>query len=82
MLVTGVPIGNIIANFFGGLIIDYVPGGWPNVFYFFGVISLLWLGLWLAIVYNDPHSHPFISEEERGYLRDTIGHIERDKVSV
>ncbi|KAE9524993.1 hypothetical protein AGLY_015043 [Aphis glycines] len=75
----GVQIGNIFSNFLSGFIIQYIPGGWPNVFYFFGVISLIWFVLWCLFVYNDPNSHPFISEMERDYLKQSIGSLERKK---
>jgi len=74
-----VQIGNIIANFVSGFIIQYI-GGWPNVFYFFGSISIVWFVFWCILVYNDPHSHPFISDEERDYLQKSIGSLERKKV--
>lgn len=79
---SGVPIGNVCANLFSGIIIYYIPGGWPNVFYFFGTISLIWLSFWMSFVYNDPLSHPFISAEECKYLHETIGAIERNKVGL
>lgn len=75
----GVQIGNIIANFASGFIIQYIPGGWPNVFYFFGAISIVWFVFWCVLVYNDPHSHPFISDQERDYLQMSIGSLERKK---
>jgi len=58
----------------------YIPGGWPNVFYLFGVISIIWFILWCMFIYNDPNSHPFISDEERAYLKKSIGRLERKKV--
>lgn len=76
------PIGNICANFFSGFVIYYIPGGWPNVFYCFGTVGLIWLVVWLSTVYNDPLSHPYISAEEYKYLCETIGCTERNKVSV
>lgn len=80
MYPTGVQIGNIFSNFLSGFIIQYIPGGWPNVFYFFGVTSLIWFVLWCLFVYNDPNSHPFISDVERDYLKQSIGSLERKKV--
>ncbi|KAF0772211.1 sialin-like [Aphis craccivora] len=75
----GVQIGNIFSNFLSGFTIQYIPGGWPNVFYFFGVISLIWFVLWCLFVYNDPNSHPFISDMERDYLKQSIGSLKRKK---
>ncbi|VVC45759.1 Sugar transporter, conserved site,Major facilitator superfamily domain,Major facilitator [Cinara cedri] len=79
LVFSGVPIGNICANLFSGIIIYYIPGGWPNVFYCYGTVSLIWLVLWLMVIYNNPHSHPFISPAECEYLYETIGSVERKK---
>ncbi|XP_026823302.1 sialin-like isoform X1 [Rhopalosiphum maidis] len=79
LVFAGVQIGNIFSNFLSGFIIQYIPGGWPNVFYFFGVTSLIWFVLWCLFVYNDPNSHPFISDVERDYLKQSIGSLERKK---
>ncbi|XP_001947560.2 putative inorganic phosphate cotransporter [Acyrthosiphon pisum] len=75
----GTQIGNIFSNFLSGFIIQYTPGGWPNVFYFFGITSLIWFVLWCVLVYNDPKSHPFISDTEREYLKKSIGSLERKR---
>lgn len=61
----------------------YIPGGWPQVFYCFGTIGLVWFFVWMGIVYNDPFSNPFISAEECKYLSETISYVEeRKKVSL
>ncbi|KAL4123374.1 hypothetical protein QTP88_015570 [Uroleucon formosanum] len=39
-------IGNIFSNFLSGFIIQYIPGSWQNVFYFFGITSVVWFVLW------------------------------------
>ncbi|XP_050540926.1 sialin-like isoform X2 [Daktulosphaira vitifoliae] len=79
LVFAGAQLGSIFANSISGLIIYYIPGGWSNVFYFFGVLSMIWFVFWCAFVYNDPLSHPFISEDERNYLLQTMGSIERKK---
>ncbi|XP_050432550.1 sialin-like isoform X2 [Adelges cooleyi] len=79
LVFAGVQLGSIFANSISGFIINVLPGGWPNVFYFFGGISMVWFVIWCLVVYNDPLSHPFISEHERNYLLQTIGSIERKK---
>lgn len=71
----------VIASALGGIIIQYIPGGWPNVFYIFGVVGILWYVVWCCICFNDPSSHPYITDEEKKYLQETIGRIERRKVS-
>lgn len=39
-------------------------GKWPCVFYFFGVLGLLWFPFWAIYAYEYPHDHPTISREE------------------
>lgn len=75
---TGAQLGMIIGNSLGGLLVQYY--GWPSVFYAFGSVGFLWFAVWCLVCYNDPDSHPFISDKERTYLGDTIGTLKRDKV--
>ncbi|XP_046660055.1 putative inorganic phosphate cotransporter isoform X3 [Homalodisca vitripennis] len=77
MCFAGVQLGMIIATSLGGIIIQY--DGWESVFYVFGTVGLVWFIIWCLICYSDPASHPFISEEEKSYLAETIGGVERDK---
>ncbi|XP_060862600.1 sialin-like [Metopolophium dirhodum] len=79
LVFAGAQIGNILSNLLSGFIMRYIPGGWPNVFYFFGIVSIIWFIIWCMFVYNDPNSHPFISDEERDYLKRSIGRLERKK---
>lgn len=66
----------------GGIILQYMPTGWEAVFYIFGVISVIWFLFWVVLCYNDPNSHPFITEKEKLFLKETIGQIERKKVCI
>lgn len=70
----------VIASALGGIIIQFVPGGWPNVFYIFGFVGIVWYVIWCLLCYNDPSSHPFITDAERDYLAQTLGQTERSKV--
>jgi ACS family sodium-dependent inorganic phosphate cotransporter len=72
-------MGTVIASALSGIILQYE--GWPTVFYIFGGVGLLWFVLWCVLCYNDPSSHPFISEEEKAYLLETIGETKRKDVS-
>lgn len=68
----------IVANSFGGILVQF--WGWPSVFYVFGFFGIVWFVVWCLICFSDPESHPFITEEERAYLAETIGATHRDKV--
>uniref|UniRef100_T1KC99 Major facilitator superfamily (MFS) profile domain-containing protein n=2 Tax=Tetranychus urticae TaxID=32264 RepID=T1KC99_TETUR len=40
-------------------------GGWQSVFYIIGTFQLVISMIWLLTVYDDPETHPRISDEER-----------------
>lgn len=76
----GVQIGTVLANLLGGVILEYMPTGWEAVFYIFGTVSVIWFLFWIVLCYNDPSSHPFITEREKMFLKESIGQTERNKV--
>lgn len=41
---------------------------WQVIFVLVGVTGLLWLVPWLVLVKSPPHSHPWITPEEREYI--------------
>ena len=49
-----------------GLLIDAF--GWQYVFYFTGIFSFVWCGLWTLLAYDTPETHPWITEEEKAYI--------------
>jgi len=42
--------------------------GWPWVFYLFGLLGLVWSGVWYLLVTNNPEDHPRVSPEELDYI--------------
>lgn len=79
---SGSQIGTCVSNIVGGYILEYAPGcAWKLVFYVFGSCGIIWYVLWQFLCYNDPQSHPFISEEEKIYLQKEIGCFQRKKVN-
>uniref|UniRef100_A0A915DR40 Major facilitator superfamily (MFS) profile domain-containing protein n=1 Tax=Ditylenchus dipsaci TaxID=166011 RepID=A0A915DR40_9BILA len=71
--------GNQIAASFGVLVSSNLCGtqtflayGWPNIFYFAGICSLIFLILWLIFVSNTPAENRFISETEKNYLSEKL----------
>ncbi|KAI3358811.1 hypothetical protein L3Q82_015213 [Scortum barcoo] len=53
--------------------------GWPAVFYLCGGAGCLWAVFWFIFVSDDPRTHRRISEEERDYIINSIGHQLVDK---
>ncbi|XP_068189155.1 sialin [Antennarius striatus] len=48
--------------------------GWPSVFYICGGAGCLWSVFWFSLVSDDPRTHRRISQEERDYIINSIGH--------
>lgn len=52
-----------------GILSEYgFDGGWPSIFYVFGAVGTIWCVAFLLMVYEDPESHPRISEDEKKYI--------------
>lgn len=52
-----------------GLLAEYgFDGGWPSIFYIFGLVGVLWSVAFLIFVHEDPTSHPNIDEKEKKYI--------------
>ncbi|CAH8605759.1 hypothetical protein MS3_00009148 [Schistosoma haematobium] len=41
---------------------------WPYVHYIYGVIAVVFSGIWAILVFNNPNQHPWISSTEKQYL--------------
>lgn len=66
---SGAWVGNIIALPFGGfLCVSGFDGGWPSIFYIFGIIGIVWSVLFMFLVSDSPKTHPFIKKSELDYL--------------
>ena len=45
--------------------------GWESVFYLGGVLSLLWVVVWMWCISDTPEHHPTISQEEKTFILDS-----------
>lgn len=54
-----------------GYIIDL--WGWEWVFYINGFLGTLWYIAWYSLVFDSPDQHPRISEQERKYIKASLG---------
>ena len=62
-MILGFSISGVLANtqfWIGGE--DW--GGWPSIFYVFGILGLLWFPIWAYFGYESPELHPGITPEE------------------
>ncbi|KAF8786281.1 Sialin like protein [Argiope bruennichi] len=56
-------------------------GGWPSVFYLFGLIGCLWFVFWVFLVYNTPAEHPRISKAELVYIQQHLPQTSAERKS-
>jgi len=74
VLLLGIDAGVTAGMFMAGVLCDYgFAGGWPSVFYVFGVVGCVWSVAWNLLCYDSPATHPGISAAERRYWETTIG---------
>lgn len=64
-------IGTVIAMPLSGIIGDQL--GWPYIFYIFGAIGCFWYAMWLLFIRGSPDTDPWITAEERNYIKTSIG---------
>lgn len=66
---SGSDVGAVVAMIGSGLLADSgFLGGWPSIFYVFGLFGMLWFLAWCFLVYDTPQDHPRISGEELNYI--------------
>lgn len=47
--------------------------GWESVFYVMGILSAIWIFLWVWLIQDTPSKQPLISQEERNYINSSLG---------
>ncbi|KAK0049925.1 sialin, partial [Biomphalaria pfeifferi] len=74
---SGQMLGNIMAFPVSALLCKYgFLGGWPSVFYVFGLISLVWLVFFCLFTEDSPEHHKYITPEERSYIMGSLKETE------
>lgn len=70
-------MGNIIALSLGGILCVYgFDGGWPSIFYIFGLSGIVWSVLMLTLASDSPVQHTFIGKREKEFI------VEETKKSI
>ncbi|CAG5131628.1 unnamed protein product, partial [Candidula unifasciata] len=68
-------LGNIIVFPVSGLLCKHgFLGGWPSIFYVFGIFGFLWIILFFCFTDESPSVHRFITERERSYITSALSH--------
>ncbi|XP_054578172.1 sialin isoform X2 [Eptesicus fuscus] len=62
----GAQLGTVISLPLSGIICFYM--NWTYVFYFFGIVGIIWFVLWIWLVSNTPETHTTISHQEKEYI--------------
>ena len=74
LIFLGGPVGVIVGMLLSGVLCDHgFAGGWPSVFYVFGMVGCVWSAAWFPLCYDSPATHPRISPVERQYWEKVIG---------
>lgn len=67
--ITGAQFGTIVSMPLSGLLSEYgFDGGWPSIFYVFGLVGAIWCIAFLMMVSEDPESDKNIQEDEKKYI--------------
>ncbi len=70
---SGAQFGTIVSMPLSGLLAEYgFDGGWPSIFYVFGVVGVVWSIAFIWLVYEDPSSHPKMDEKEKKYILSSL----------
>jgi len=74
VICTGANVGIVVGMLLAGVLCDYgFAGGWPSVFYVFGMFGCVWSVAWFLLCYKSPSTHPRISSFELKYWETMIG---------
>ncbi|GFV04000.1 uncharacterized transporter slc-17.2 [Trichonephila clavipes] len=80
-ILSGYGIGSFLAVIVSGALCGTtVLGGWPSVFYIGAVSGILWCVICAYFMYETPHSHPRISEEELSTIVSGMETSKREKI--
>jgi len=74
---SGTAVGVVVGMLLSGVLCDHgFAGGWPSVFYVFGMVGCVWSATWFLLCYDSPATHPRISATEREFWEKMIGTTE------
>lgn len=69
----GAQFGTIVSMPLSGLLANYgFDGGWPSIFYIFGLVGTIWSIAFLWLVREDPDSDDRMDEKEKKYIQSSL----------
>ncbi|GBP50287.1 Putative inorganic phosphate cotransporter [Eumeta japonica] len=69
----GAQFGTVVSMPLSGLLSAYgFAGGWPSIFYVFGLIGTVWSLAFLFLVHEDPEKCPSIKDHEKKYILNAL----------
>lgn len=72
-LFVGAQFGTVISMPLSGLLSAYgFSGGWPSIFYVFGLVGTVWSLAFLFFVHEDPEHCPRIKDQEKKYILSSL----------
>ncbi|XP_063696887.1 putative inorganic phosphate cotransporter isoform X2 [Culicoides brevitarsis] len=70
---SGAQFGTVISMPLSGLLAEYgFDGGWPSIFYIFGLIGVIWSLAFVWMIYEDPEADKKMDEKERKYITNAL----------
>ncbi|KAL3225879.1 hypothetical protein MRX96_025352 [Rhipicephalus microplus] len=66
---SGSDVGAVVAMMASGVLAESTfLGGWPSIFYVFGVAGIIWFIAWCLLAFDTPSQHPRISSGELEFI--------------
>ncbi|XP_061283195.1 sialin isoform X4 [Bos javanicus] len=66
----GAQLGTVVSLPLSGVICYYM--NWTYVFYFFGLVGIIWFILWICLVSDTPETHKTITPYEKEYILSSL----------
>ncbi|KAK3885569.1 hypothetical protein Pcinc_010235 [Petrolisthes cinctipes] len=83
LVYAGAQFGTVISMMVSGWLCESeFLGGWPSVFYVFGVLGVVWGLAWFVLIVDSPSRHPRISLQERNHILRHCNHSKSKPSSV
>ncbi|XP_073956249.1 putative inorganic phosphate cotransporter [Choristoneura fumiferana] len=73
LIYAGAQLGTAVQLMIAGFLADY--WGWESIFYVMGTCGIVWVAIYAFIGAASPQVSKMISDEERLYIQNSLGHV-------